>query len=266
MYRTLNISDNGYSDSLDPNTGEMAALPRMGTPWDPATNITWPAGIVIVRDAMLAGTSTAVAPSSLRNQFFDGNMGLEDALQMKTATVKKGATMTVTNSAEFPKTFAFKTESGRIGLLQILWFTDNSRTVKLRYKLLQDGGTEAGTAPPGAAVAQPDLRRTEDEVARLKLQFAEKQFKTADELYKIGRIARLAYEQAKAARDIAAADLSGDLVEVARIKLQIAELEFSTVEKQHDAGEVDSVQYDKAKLARDVAAVQFRQAQTAKSK
>jgi len=40
----------------------------------------------------------------------------------------------------FPATYAFQTREGGIGLLQITGFTDNPRGVKIRYKLVQNGG------------------------------------------------------------------------------------------------------------------------------
>ena len=44
-------------------------------------------------------------------------------------------------SEGLPNTFRFKTRTGHVGLLQITGFTEHPRGVKLRYKLVQNGGT-----------------------------------------------------------------------------------------------------------------------------
>jgi hypothetical protein len=53
----------------------------------------------------------------------------------------------------FPATFLFKTRDGTAGVLQILGETDNPRSVKIRYKLVQNGVTTATPVnlPPVAA-------------------------------------------------------------------------------------------------------------------
>lgn len=43
---------------------------------------------------------------------------------------------------ELPKTFIFKTAKGSMGILQVIGFTENPRGVKIRYKLVQNGGQE----------------------------------------------------------------------------------------------------------------------------
>jgi hypothetical protein len=44
------------------------------------------------------------------------------------------------SDGKFPATFVFKTREGGTGLLQITGFTENPRGVKIRYKLVQNGG------------------------------------------------------------------------------------------------------------------------------
>jgi tRNA A-37 threonylcarbamoyl transferase component Bud32 len=55
----------------------------------------------------------------------------------------------------FPATYAFQTREGGMGILQITGFTANPRGVKLRYKLVQNGGEQKTAAP--AAAASPAL-------------------------------------------------------------------------------------------------------------
>jgi hypothetical protein len=53
--------------------------------------------------------------------------------------LESGQTVTISGEKSGPPlTFAFRTESGKTGLLQITGFTENPRGVKLRYKLVQD--------------------------------------------------------------------------------------------------------------------------------
>jgi hypothetical protein len=49
-------------------------------------------------------------------------------------------------SLELPQTFAFATEQGELGLLQVFAFTDKPRGMKIRYKLVGLTGAELETA------------------------------------------------------------------------------------------------------------------------
>ena len=57
-----------------------------------------------------------------------------------TPEFKKMTVMLWSEDGVLPKTFIFKTGDSGLGILQITGFTENPRCVKLRYKLVQNGG------------------------------------------------------------------------------------------------------------------------------
>ena len=117
------------------------------------------------------------------------------------------------------------------------------------------------TAAQLAAAAANTAR--DNEVERLKLDFAERQLKEAGQRRDNGVISEGEYQKAKADRDIAAAELKGDYVEIARVKLEFAEMELKAAKQRRDVGTASAAEYEQAKLTRDVAVVHLRQAQQA---
>lgn len=142
---TLPLHSQGYSDSLDPDSGKITATPEMETPWEWDTTLL-PSGIMIVPQSaahpmMLAGTSTLVWPLPAGTDYWDGQMGLADAIAPGTQGVTIGETVTANSEGNLPGLFCFQTLSGRRGLLQVVSLTDNPPGVKIRYKLVQNGMT-----------------------------------------------------------------------------------------------------------------------------
>ena len=101
------------------------------------------------------------------------------------------------------------------------------------------------------------------EMARLKLEQAEREVKAAELKFSVGTITEYALQKVKLSRDVAAAEVKGDAVEVARLKLAVADLDLDVVGKKVALGLAPQTEYDQAKLARDTAAVRYQQAQTA---
>ena len=157
------------------------------------------------------------------------------------------------------ETFGFKTREGNMGMLQILGFTENPHGVKIRYKLVQNDKQNASTA--SEAEQNANL-----EIARLKLQAAEQDVKTAEARFAVGTITTNELQKARLARDITAAETKGDSVEIARLKLQLADLDLDVAAKMSAVGTITKEEYAAAKLARDEAAVYFRAAQKADDK
>ncbi len=55
-------------------------------------------------------------------------------------------------AGDLPATFAFRTREGGMGILQIVGFTEDPKGVKIRYKMVQDGGVgESATSGPRSA-------------------------------------------------------------------------------------------------------------------
>jgi serine/threonine protein kinase len=103
-----------------------------------------------------------------------------------------------------------------------------------------------------------------DEVAQVKLKYAEEKVKEAEKRSEIGAIDPLSLQKTVADRDIIIAEMKGDAVEVARIKLKVAESEFFTAERRRENGVASTEEYENAKLARDLAAIALRHLQKAK--
>ncbi|HEX4644285.1 MAG TPA: hypothetical protein VH598_01625, partial [Verrucomicrobiae bacterium] len=97
-----------------------------------------------------------------------------------------------------------------------------------------------------------------NEALRLKLEFAEQEFKRVEQRRNVGLVSTEEYLNAKAARDIAAAEMKGDAKEVARVKLELAEAELEVIEKRRDVGAASESEYEQAKLARDLAALELK--------
>jgi serine/threonine protein kinase len=161
IVRMLPLNDQGYSHSLNLKSGEMQLLPAGLTMADWSTGIQLPDGIIIVapatnRPLTVAGTGTEIAPllnsaASWENpKLSSWNIAYE---------LEPGQTMKVTGeSSSPPVTFAFKTQDGVSGLLQITGFTNKPRGVKIRYKLVQQGDrVRAGSAPVEVTVARQGL-------------------------------------------------------------------------------------------------------------
>jgi hypothetical protein len=104
-----------------------------------------------------------------------------------------------------------------------------------------------------------------EEIARLKLDFAEKQLIEAQKQHEIGLIDTLALERAKADRDSAVAELNRDPVELARIKLRFAEMELQVAQRKFQNGVADANELERARLTRDIAAINLREAEAGRA-
>jgi len=150
--RTLPLSDLGYSYSLDLESGEMRQLPARLTMAAWSIGITLPPGIIVAapstnRALTVAGTRVQVIPLLNSVQAWENPRAADLDLPYE---LRSGQTVSVTGeSSSPPVTFAFRTEKGVRGLLQITGFTENPRCVKIRYKLVQ--GAEAASSPAAPA-------------------------------------------------------------------------------------------------------------------
>ncbi len=169
--RTLNVSEKGYSDTLDLDSGMIVAGPTMQSPWDWVTNDASATGIMVSpgneeHPTFVDGTDTAIVPLPWHDDTWNSKYGLEEAVGMRGVVVTLGHKNTANGTDGFPQSFMFKTLSGHTGLLQITGFTDNPRGVKIRYKLVQQN-------------AKTEAMQVNDEVARLKLQIANSELEIA---------------------------------------------------------------------------------------
>ena len=157
--RTLPMSELGYSYSLNLDTDVMLPMPANMTQADWSSGVTLPDGVIVVaagegKPVMVAGTSTQVEPVGNGAAAWE-NMRANDIripynLEPRQTVTVSGETNTV------PLTFAFRTQTGTSGLLQVTSFTDSPRGVKIRYKLVESGeNKKQSPAIPGASFVEP---------------------------------------------------------------------------------------------------------------
>ena len=149
---TLPLHDNGYSDTLDLDTGKILPTPEMKTPWEWGTTFL-PNGIMVIPQStahptILAGTSTLVCETS---SGWEGRPRLFGFTTSGGVGVSPGATVTAASEGSLPLEFIFETPLGRGGVLQVVCLTQNPPGVKVRYKVVQNKGAEKELAPPFVA-------------------------------------------------------------------------------------------------------------------
>jgi len=118
------------------------------------------------------------------------------------------------------------------------------------YKLVQN-------SKPNVAAASA-TESANQKIARLKLQQAEQEVKTAEAKFSVGVMTEYELQKVKWSRDIAAAEVRSDNVEIARLKLAIAELDLAVVGKKVSMGKATPEEYDQAKLARDTELIHYK--------
>ena len=145
--RVLPLNAQGYSSSYDLDADVMQTYPPGLKRTDSNSAITLQPGIVVAVETngaalSVAGTATQIEP--LRVVAAWENLSPGDI--KVSYVVETGKTVRVACHDAPPLTFAFRTERGNAGLLQVTGFTENPRGVKIRYKLVENGN------PPTASI------------------------------------------------------------------------------------------------------------------
>ncbi len=153
--RTLPMSELGYSYSLNLESDLMQVMPANMTQTDWSSGVTLPGGVIVIaagggKPVMIAGTSTQVEP--VRNGVVAWDHLRADDISIS-YELEKGQTVTVSGETNsLPLTFAFRTQTGTSGLLQVTSFTESPRGVKIRYKLVQTALTNSSAKVTGNIV------------------------------------------------------------------------------------------------------------------
>jgi serine/threonine protein kinase len=141
---TVPIHDQGYSDSIDFDSGKIVATPEMATPWEWSTAFL-PTGVMIIPQTganplLVAGTGTSICgePAGRSSQYWDGSGALANVMAQQSLDIKIGESILTHSDGDLPQLFVFQTPRGKRGILQIAGFTDHPRSVKVRYKLVQN--------------------------------------------------------------------------------------------------------------------------------
>ena len=149
--RVVALDQNGVGDALlELETGKLISVPTNG---DVASGLSYllKDGVNVGFDAakqetMLLGSGgTFLLDTELESW---NTMTAADAEQrMETKHSRPGLTLNAAGHGLPPMTLLFKTVNEHVGLLQITDFTDNPRGMKLRYKLVQNGGNQPTNTP-----------------------------------------------------------------------------------------------------------------------
>ena len=148
-----------WTPLLDLETGTLTKLPESPDPLHPGLAINYSA------EDDIAGPSGngVVIQNSVPSQWNEIT-DLEAVARLRAQPPGNPGTMSGPSTQRahtfLPLTYLFKSATGRIGLLQIIGFTDNPRGVKIRYKLVQPAGPK-----PNASALQFRLVLPEDSTA-----------------------------------------------------------------------------------------------------
>ncbi|MBI3876753.1 MAG: protein kinase [Verrucomicrobia bacterium] len=247
MERTLPLSKLGYSWSLNLETDEMRLMPATLTMADWSSGISLPDGIVVVapekdRTLMIAGTGTKVVP--LLNSAQSWETPTPAQLDI-TDEPQPGQTESVSGEKPSPPvTFAFRTQKGARGLLQITGFTDNPRCVTIRYKLAQGEKVSSATA-------------IKDEIIRL----AREQAKDMRIRHKNG--VATTDELVEAEGELAIAEARGDAVKQAEARLATTTKILELVELRFKSGTVSNAEASRARQRKLEAELELQRARVA---
>jgi hypothetical protein len=148
--RVLNLNDNGITDCLDLDSGKVVSLRELKMDSDYPQVYLPTTGIAIVPPkakkpitVISKNTVAGHCPEENKNKEWTDESPQESVDSQAAATLDfiNGVSDNAPGSEGLPNTFRFKTRTGHVGLLQITGFTEHPRGVKLRYKLVQNGGT-----------------------------------------------------------------------------------------------------------------------------
>lgn len=171
---TIPMDKDGLTDMFDPETGQIISSPNpYGAPQGKAR--TSRKGLLIKHDSQanrteLVGMNGVMTQESRANQW-DEITNLQALETLRKNYMSEGGSVGAAVGGDGTHTFLFKTESGRIGLLQITGFTESPRGVKLRYKLVQDDSAQASPRVTMAATKAPAQQPQSPENPQNEFQF-----------------------------------------------------------------------------------------------
>jgi serine/threonine protein kinase len=157
---TLPMDTNGLTDMFDPETGKIVPSPNpYGAPQEPARSAK--KGLLIKYDSPankteLVGMNGVMTQESSADQW-DEITNVQALEILRRNYMSEGGSVGAVVSGKGPHTFLFKTGSGKIGLLQIIGFTENPRGVKIRYKLVQQNENVSAERENQFLIEQPPV-------------------------------------------------------------------------------------------------------------
>jgi hypothetical protein len=174
--RALSFDDKGLTGFLSLESGKIKAAPSGAstTPTGVMFEGVVPEGIIAGRDqnVLLAGGGTVMKDAP--REYWDALLAAKVTSAVEQAHFLPGFNQLMAyplGEEELPKTFVFKTHSGRIGLLQVTGYTDNPRVINVQFKQVRgraapaesagasppSGGKETGSLPDAQAAGAGNL-------------------------------------------------------------------------------------------------------------
>jgi hypothetical protein len=199
MERVLPLNALGYSDSLNLDTDTLELVSDSLTDADWSSGISLPEGIVVIaatngRPFRIACTGVELSPVRDSESAWERLSPAEIDLAYELAP---GQTATLSGAFDLPQTFLFKTAQGSMGLLQIMSFTDNPRSVKLPYKRVQ-ASMRHGAEPA-------DLREARARLADVLLNYTPQHSMARQASARVEELERIWKEEPNTPADLRAA-------------------------------------------------------------
>jgi len=195
----------------------------------------------------LAGWELCALP--LDAKMFD-RLGASE-LQAAFNGCQPGSPVVMAGTGPLPATYAIKLRTGRLGLLQIVGFSDQPRGVRIRYKLVAAGFPPV-SAPPQTAPSD-DLSAARAELAVLRNRYTDAHPAVAAQLARVRALAAAGGTSAAPTGPTASPPTDFDRMEsnpeILRLRLQQAENARANIEAQYQAGVVDTAARDEARTA-----------------
>jgi serine/threonine protein kinase len=158
----------------------------------------------------------------------------------------------------FMHPIAFSTRDGVEGLLQVTGFTNNPPSVKIRYKLVQNGDAPKTSSAVGILT----IGRNPD-VLRVQLTQAEDLVASFKQMSEVSLIPTAHLEAAQDKVDVLKAELEGDDVRVAQARLAAAQHALRRVSQLMKIGAVPSSEAEAAQAEVQVREAELKAAQAA---
>jgi hypothetical protein len=207
----------------------------------------------------LAGWDMCALPIDAKA--FD-HLGVAELREVLADTVP-GRPVVMMGTGPLPATYATKTRAGRIGLLQILGFSDQPRGVKIRYKLASPSADRTAAPVVAPTVPPTDFDRVDGnpQILRLQLQQAEKVLALIQARYEVGTADDGTVRLAKTEVALLQAKLAGDRVQFARVNLAAAEDDLNGAVARLQAGLATTANRDAAQSGVEIARERLREAE-----
>jgi serine/threonine protein kinase len=199
----LPMDKNGLTSLFDVDHDKLVPDPGPGDTTAGLAQL-FSSGLVVSHDeakgqTVLLGMAAGTVTQSIPAGQWETMRAAEAAVAIDKNPGKSGAGVMTAAVAtgKPPLTFLFKTPSGKVGLWQVEEFTENSRNVKIRYKLVQ---TKVAAA---SQMSEPaDLSEARVKLATLRINYGEQAPIIRKALARVNELERMSREEPNASADL----------------------------------------------------------------